>query len=83
MEKSGFKVIIEDSAGLRKEFHLTDTDIRNREILAMWSGLAYHDEDPDHKIKYEDKIKFIAAKYFLSAVRISNIIGAGTKSKTD
>ena len=79
--KSGFKVIIEDGDGLRKEFHLKDTDIRNREILAMWTGLSYHDNDPELKIKYDDKMKFIASKYHLSTVRISGIIGAATKDK--
>ena len=57
--KSGFKVIIESDDGLRKEFHLKDTDIRNREILAMWTGLSYYDEDPDHKIKYDDTKRFL------------------------
>ena len=79
--KSGFKVIIESDDGLRKEFHLKDTDIRNREILAMWTGLSYYDKDPDAKIKYDDKMKFIASIYHLSTVRISGIIGAAIKEK--
>lgn len=51
-----------------------DTPIRDIEIKSMWDGLKYSD------LKYNDKLKLLSGKYFVSEKVIEKAINETSKT---